>query len=704
MRSRRGIFLSATLTVTLAANATEPLASGAGAMTVAGGQPTLLPAFDTLGFLMPYDGDANTNGSLAVSYRETGGTWRSGHPGVRVQYVAAGSLRGGWAGRLFALKPATAYEVQLQFADPDGVQGSTTMVLTAATRPEPRLVGNGRTLHVRANATGAEDGSEAHPFASLRKASDAARAGDTVLLHAGVFRVPRVGGGIMLRATGTADAPVVFRAAGDGEVTFESEVSGLETPNPAAWREEGTAAPGVYSAVCTNKPVLVFHKGDYLCGVDSLQDLVAGTFHQLPVGLFGAWWHAAGRLYVKIPARWNDWKGPAVNPGVAGVRAALSPEGLITAGAHVVIEGLVFQYLGHGLQIQGDEAVVRNCVFRYVRVGLMMGQSGSDRHVAPGPLIEKCDFSCSPTYWFRDWTLGHDYLSSQAIEVEGSRAFGGVVRDCVIHDVENGVFAGSWWSNVCDTDPEITAGWVIERNVFRHIGDDCVELDGGGVNAVVRENLFLENHNAVSCAPCPVGPAWVIRNRAYLADRLMPDGEVEKPGKYDDPYAVFKFNVGTEPKSEGTVCVAYHNSVWIDVTHSKCAPSSRIWGNTPGLRWICRNNIFAIGRGGGYGLYAEAVRKEYRLALDMDYDDLYVPDGSPRPLASICRRKFATIEELRAAGYETHGLCARPAFRDPAKGDFTLPAGNPCQDAGVRIPGVNDDFRGREPDIGAVEQ
>ena len=39
----------------------------------------------------------------------------------------------------------------------------------------------------------------------------------------------------------------------------------------------------------------------------------------------------------------------------------------------------------------------------------------------------------------------------------------------------------------------------------------------------------------------------------------------------------------------------------------------------------------------------------------------------------------------------------------PADFDFQLRPGSAAVDAGVRLPGVNDDFTGRAPDLGAYE-
>lgn len=42
-------------------------------------------------------------------------------------------------------------------------------------------------------------------------------------------------------------------------------------------------------------------------------------------------------------------------------------------------------------------------------------------------------------------------------------------------------------------------------------------------------------------------------------------------------------------------------------------------------------------------------------------------------------------------------------FADPEAGNLGLSANSPAVDAGVSIPGINDDYQGKGPDLGAIE-
>jgi hypothetical protein len=56
------------------------------------------------------------------------------------------------------------------------------------------------------------------------------------------------------------------------------------------------------------------------------------------------------------------------------------------------------------------------------------------------------------------------------------------------------------------------------------------------------------------------------------------------------------------------------------------------------------------------------------------------------------------------SGFETHSPSPQnPLFVDRENGDFRLRVDSPAVDAGVLIPGFNDDYEGAAPDLGAIE-
>lgn len=220
------------------------------------------PTLRSLGFEWHIDGDANRNAAAQVRYRRQGESrWRRGLDLLRIggertvfqqtlDYTAPHML----AGSLFYLAPDTRYEVRLTLADPDGVTGRAERTLEVRTRAEPEPDPAGRVFHVY--PPGYEGPREEPAFGGLLAAyyteaigGDWARAspprvrpGDTILVHAGVYRdhdraeysheimsdyTTCCGtpwdGTYYLTQSGTAERPIAIKAAGDGEVVFDGD-------------------------------------------------------------------------------------------------------------------------------------------------------------------------------------------------------------------------------------------------------------------------------------------------------------------------------------------------------------------------------------------------------------------------------------------------------------------------------------------------
>jgi len=224
----------------LAQNATQ-----AGKFTVE--HPTLL----NLGFEWAITGDANRNATVAVQFRAAGeSAWRQALPLVRIGgekvYRRRESLDytvpGGFAGSILNLQPGTEYECRFVLTDPDGVSGETTHTVRVRTRTEPQPYAGGRTLHVYPTDY---KGPRLEPsFTSVLEAycgaglgdwnvvwERRAQPGDTILIHAGLYRPERLNyvdpmmtpfdGTMWLTLKGTPDKPITLKAAGDGEVVFD---------------------------------------------------------------------------------------------------------------------------------------------------------------------------------------------------------------------------------------------------------------------------------------------------------------------------------------------------------------------------------------------------------------------------------------------------------------------------------------------------
>ena len=211
------------------------------------------PTLISLGFEWQIDGDDNRNAAVAVSYRKKGEqAWKAGPPLLRIgnERINENALHymtpNGFAGSVFDLEPATEYEARFVMSDPDGVErhGRANRHRAHSRRAEacrgrqglPRLSARLRgpeaepafTGLLAAYYTGSSHSDNFNTFPPR------VQPGDTILVHAGLYKDDRFrygGGGLgtvssgtyFLTQSGTADRPIVIKAAGDGEVVFDGD-------------------------------------------------------------------------------------------------------------------------------------------------------------------------------------------------------------------------------------------------------------------------------------------------------------------------------------------------------------------------------------------------------------------------------------------------------------------------------------------------
>jgi hypothetical protein len=237
---RTTVFLALAVSALAAENGTRP-----GRFYVE--HPTML----NLGFEWAIEGDANRNAAVEVRFRKAGTeTWRPALPLLRIGGEQVYRMREsmtytvpeGFAGSILNLEPATSYECEFTLKDPDGVTGQAHQRVTVATRAEPKPYSGGRVLHVY---PADHQGPRQEPsFIGIKAAyygegrgdwtavrMKRAQPGDTILIHAGLYRPERLNyvdplsapftGSWSLSLKGTAGKPITIKNAGDGEAIFD---------------------------------------------------------------------------------------------------------------------------------------------------------------------------------------------------------------------------------------------------------------------------------------------------------------------------------------------------------------------------------------------------------------------------------------------------------------------------------------------------
>ncbi len=209
-------------------------------------RPTLICA----GFEWDIEGDMNHNAQVSVHYRKDGDiSWKEALPMLRLfsektvyphlglNYTAPNMF----AGSIFNLVPGCSYECRFILSDPDGVQGDSLILVKVTTRAEPQAYEKGRILHVY--PPGYKGSKEEPAFPDLLSAyygpgqgywgPAQVQPGDVILVHAGLYRADYHNysstlnldfyGTYVLSKNGTADKPIVIKAAGDGPVVFDGD-------------------------------------------------------------------------------------------------------------------------------------------------------------------------------------------------------------------------------------------------------------------------------------------------------------------------------------------------------------------------------------------------------------------------------------------------------------------------------------------------
>lgn len=612
-----------------------------------------LDAYGTLqagGVVASVSGDANRNASARLEWRRQGdAAFRAGQSLARVDATH-------FVGSLFRLDAGTAYEVRVTLSDPDGAGATPSRTATFATRAEAGAFAPLRTLYVAPGGSDASDGATpARALKTIQRAADLARAGDLVSIAAGVYRES-----VRVTTSGTAAQPIVFRGA-NGAVLDGADAA---IDAGAAWSDAGSGVwsrtTGFATAHVVSDQGRLFRYGD-LAGLRALA-----------AGAPGGFVFDGSTLWLKF----SDGSRPAQRQ----VHVARLNEGFNLAGAgHVRVENLEIRHYGadaYGkgvyLRYSNDCSVAGNRIHDIGSAGVWI--KGGERN-----LVEHNEIAdTSIANWPWSLTKGSG-AENNAVAFTDDVGRGNVVRRNAFHGTFNGIGScgsappPSGFSNETD----------IYENTFAEHADDATETEGYCANVRLWGNRIRDSLMAFAIAPAGTGPVWILRNVAY-------DVGNTRSGLLDGQSASgIKINSGYSTPVGPTF--VYHN------TFLTTAPTTdAIWLMSPGYSsgLVSRNNVYAG--------TDRAFVKDNPIALDLDYDALH---AGGQTLVWWQGTRYATLPALQAGtAQEAHGVAAPPALVDPANGDFTPVETSALIDRGLALPGINDDYAGAAPDIGAVER
>lgn len=337
---------------------------------------------------------------------------------------------------------------------------------------------------------------------------------------------------------------------------------------------------------------------------------------------------------------------------------------------HIWMEDLTFQGRQYAIVAhRGSHWVIRRCEFRNMTKGFTAHNGGykqSQHH-----FIVDNTFT-GPTKWPR--SRGIEAYTS--VKISGA---GHVVAYNLMQNLGDGIHGcGHGFLSACD--------W--HNNDITICTDDGLEADYGKFNMRVYRNRIFNFAHGITAQPSKGGPIYIYRNFLYNGH---------------NSFSPFKLNNHT------TGVLIFHNTCLKQKDAFKISPANETVTNV-----VSRNNLFLCSK--GWGLYVSTSRMR---TSDFDNDGY----GGYTTFARWNRRHtYKTMDAAKKAGkiYTDNGAikinlqtCFKSGLTPPKnpntifKGDQVdgrLGEHSDAVDTAVSLPGFNNFFTGKAPDLGCFER
>jgi hypothetical protein len=561
------------------------------------------------------------------------------HSGHPLVRIDTGRL----VGSLFGLSPATSYNIKV-------LDGTTELSGSITTQPDELQFTPTTVLYVDDDASSGGDGSKSMPFKTIQEGVNHATAGMQVLVADGVYREA-----VSFPASGTADNWIQVKAEGSGAI-----LDGSQTLSGNIW---ASYKKNVWFTRTGPSIKYLARDGQRYYMYDNLTGLVEGRGHNRV--LMNEGWYIApnnNKLYVRSldnPSK-HTWQAARLNSAFD-----------VNGRNWIWVEGFEIRYYGTAADGCGvcaknaSHVVIRKNKIHNLQLGVFVNWTGSEDQ-GNDTRIEYNEIYDPPVNEWPWKAVKATSMEGTAIVVRGH--IGAIVRGNELHNFFNGVYTGS---SAALENSGIAFDADIYNNNIHHIGDDALEPEGACINNRFRNNTVDTTLVGISLAPVTQGPTWVLRSS-------------------------FTNFTGTSIKwdlqSDGIVLI-YHNTSWTNVKDLNAMSMIH-----PVYNSVMRNNIF---QGNGFAFEEPFTGSR---GHDWNNDNWHTTRGAGVPHFKWENKSYNTIAALcTATGLECGGYEDPPGLVDPGSGDFALLPSSPNVDRGVLLSGINDDFKGNAPDVGAYE-
>jgi hypothetical protein len=627
------------------------------------------PTLINLGFEWFIEGDDNRNAVVEVSYRKKGtADWKPALPLLRLRgetiyaesriHLVSPNM---FAGSILDLEPATAYEARFVMKDSDGTRGTAERIVTVSTRPEPQPYTGGRVFHVYPPGFA---GSKTEPsFEGLMCAYNfwcagtdwatsgrpRVRPGDTILVHAGVYKYDRfeytnnatvnrtvpLDGTYYLTADGTPEMPIAIKAAGDGPAIFDG------AGNFALFDVKAADYTYFEGLTFRNAEVAIAAGTQFIAGSKGLT-VKNSRFENVGAGVFTNYsgssnFYIADNTFIgrNDPNHLIGWNGDFWTK-FKGVEGQVYPPRMASYVAvklygpgHVVAYNYIADF-HDGINVE--------------TYGNPDGSSASGPGILDGPQYPPRE------YWDRRPVaidFYNNYITNShdnPIEADGSMHNIRILRNMLINHA----------SHAFCNQPTLGGPVYWIRNIAYHLPGGSTRLTNGAAGALFYNNTVF-SETAVAGAS---NVHW--RNNLFLGENSAP--------------AIFSVSTFTN----------YSSSDYNGFRQNPGAATSFQWNSPP-------SNLTADFTGPGRTARLETrtfpTLAAYAAATGQDTHSIAVDYDAFRNVRRLDAQDAASVQKL----YKAEDFDFRPR-----------PGAAPV-DRGVLLPNVNDGFTGRAPDLGALE-
>ena len=658
----------------------------------------LYPTYYAVGIEIPYIGDDDGDAAAEFVWRRAGESgW---HNGVDMTIDRAKGFI--WAS-VWPLDEGTTIEVKVSITDPDAGGGITREAAVTTRKMLLEPSGDGRKFYVSPAGGDASEGTADAPFRTLRYAATVAGPGDAIYALSGVYRE----GNLFERLAGERERPIIIAAAEghepvlDGSVAIPAE-SGVWRAHEGGIYVSDFRSPTGYVGYVAQDGLRAFK---FRSLADMQREALATDWQEAFTVDRGWYFDAdADKLYVR------NLDGSSPEEHLYNV-AVLEQAVNFSDARHVVLRGFEIRNYGYAGVRVGEGAqscVIYGNTIHNIPAGVFVtGLETDDTAVWHNDIREPGlpEYSWSQNKGSRFLRQG---VTGWLRGRRGTLGRGTSVCHNRISGFFDGIMPGCW--NTTE-QLRVCRDYDIMYNHISEIGDDAIEIDGAGVNQRIHGNTIRNAFAAISMAGVEKGPVYCTRNDATFYTIM------------------YKLNVGG-PESLGWAYV-YHNSGY-------CLSHGDVYGGTavsfpPVTTMPIDNKVFK-----NNATICDSLGIRYgNDRYDLDFNCYWnVPGQEPvnfrweKPAGDAWEVIYYTsIEDLRReTGLELHGMVADPQFRhtpalgvflrgdygpvpfsdylasgDSSDADLSLGEGSPCIDTGLLIRGINEDFEGAAPDIGAFE-